>query len=177
MIFMKLLSVILFTFFAPGIWSSGIKNACKYSIDEKPVVRIDDHMQGIWKMAEDTDSHNYLIIEKDGDFAYCITYMNRSGDNRGLEHGQIYFSQISNVKFIVIYNWDDDYRGFLFYRIDNIDQGSWDVTARLVIDPSIRNVKSRDELRTLLEKNLNNQSFYGKELHFEKKFEFNSCHG
>ncbi len=48
------------------------------------------------------------------------------------------------------------------------------MTANLVIDPSIRNVKSKEELRELLGKNLNNPSFYGKELHFRKKFEFNS---
>jgi hypothetical protein len=173
---MKMLPILLFAFFAPGIWSSGIKNACPYTIDEKPVVRIDDHMQGIWKMAEDTDFHNYFIIEKDGDFAYSITYMNRSGDNRGLEHGSFSFSEINNVKFIVIRNWDEDYPGYLFLKINNITQGSWNMTASLVTDPSITKVKSRAELHELLEKNLNNPSFYGKELHFRKKFEFNSFH-
>ena len=173
---MNILSFLLFSFFIPGVWSSGIKNACKYSIDEKPVVRIDDHMQGIWKMIEDTDMHNYFIIEKDGDFEYAITYMNRSGDNRGLEHFGFFFSEINGVKFIDIPNWDEDHAGYLFLKINYISQGSWDMSASLVADPSIANVKSKEELRALLAKNLNNPSFYGKELHFHKKFEFNSIH-
>lgn len=175
-IFMKLLSFLLFVFLMPGMWDSGITNVCKYSIDEKAVVRIDDHMQGIWKIKEDTNYHDYLIIEKDGDYNYSITYMNRGGDNRGLEHGRFFFSQIGNTKFINIANWDSDHRGFLLYKIDVVDQGSWYVVARLVTDPSITKVASRTELRALLEKNLNNPSFYGKEIHFEKRFEFNSFH-
>jgi hypothetical protein len=168
------LLILLLPFFLFGIWDSGITNACKYAIDEKPIVRIDDHMQGIWKLAEDTNYNDYFIIEKDGNFQYSITYMNRGGDNRGLEHGGFNFSMIGKVKFIVISNWDENNPGFLFYRIDSVDRGSWDVVLRLATDPSLKNVKSRTELRNLLAKNLNNPSFYGKELHFRKKFEFNS---
>lgn len=170
---MKYLAFLFLPFF-PGVWDSGITNACKYSIDEKPIVRIDDHMQGIWKMAEDTNYNNYLIIEKDGDFEYSITYMNRGGDNRGLEHGAFYFSEIGKAKFLVIGNWDENNRGYLFYKIDSVARGSWDVVLRLATDPALKEVKSREELRTLLTRNLNNPSFFGKELHFHKKFEFNS---
>ena len=143
-------------------------------MDEKPVVRIDDHLQGIWKMAEDTNAHDYFIIEKDGDFAYSITYMNRGGDNRGLEHGRFFFSEINKVKFINIPNWDEDNPGYLFLKIIDISRGSWDMTACLATNPSLKNVRSTEELRALVEKNLNNPSFFGKELHFRKKFEFNS---
>ena len=94
-IFMKSL-FLLFTFLLTGQIAAdnsgnGIKNVCKYSLDESPKVRIDDHLQGIWKLKEDTDFHNYFILEKVDDYRYCLTYMNRSGDNRGLEHGLAFF--------------------------------------------------------------------------------------
>jgi hypothetical protein len=168
-------SLFLVLFLLPGIWSSGIKSASKFTLDEKPVVRIDDHLQGIWKLAEDTNYHNYFIVEKDGNFQYSITYMNRGGDNRGLEHGMFFFSEINGVKFINIGNWDDEHPGYILLKINEIGTPrSWSLTASIVTDMSITKVTSRKELRALLEKNLNNASFYGKELHFKKKFEFNS---
>lgn len=171
---MKILSFLLLLII-PGFRGSGIKNTCKFTIDEKPSVRIDDHLQGIWKLAEDTDKHNYIIIEKRSDYEYSITYMNRGGDNRGLEHGRFFWSEIKGVKFINIQNWDDDHPGYIFYRVDTIEgPRSWDMKARLVTDPSIQKAANRQELRALLEKNLNNPSFYGPELHFGKRFEFNS---
>lgn len=173
---MKSILALLLMYFAPGMWSSGIKNACKVSIDEKPVVRIDDHLQGIWKLKEDTDSHNYFIIEKDGDYEYSITYMNCGGNNRGLEHGGFFFSEINGVKYINIGNWDEDYRGYIFFKIKSISKGSWDMVANLVTDPALTKVKDRSELRKLLAQDADNPTFLGKELHFRKKFEFNSFH-
>ncbi len=166
----------LIAFFIPGFWSSGIKNVCKYSIDEKPVVRINDHLQGIWKLAEDSDVHNYFIIEKDGDFAYSITYMNKSGNNRAIEHEPCSWSEIGNVKFISMPSWDDDYPGYVLMKIDEIGVTSWDITASMVTNPSIQKVTSREDLRMLLLQNVNNPAFYGKKLHLRKKFEFNSSH-
>jgi hypothetical protein len=171
---MHTLTYLFFFLFVPGIWSSGIKNVSKFAIDEKPMLRMDEHLQGIWKMVEDTDAHNYFIIEKDGDFAYSITYMNRSGDNRGLEHGRFFWSETRDVKFINISNWDDEHPGFVLFKVNGISKGSWNMTLSMVIDSSIQKVDNRADLRILLSKNINNPSFYGKELHFKKKFEFNS---
>lgn len=170
-------SLFLFLIFcSPQFFQSGISTVSPYTINDKEKVRIDDHMQGIWKFAEDTDSHNYFIVEKDGDYGYCITYMNRSGNNRGLEHNGLYFGEVNNVKFLTLYNWDQGHHGYVLLKIKSVGRGSWDVVASLVTDPSITKVKSSAALRALLAKNLDNPSFYGKDLHFRKKFEFNSCH-
>ncbi len=170
---------LLFLLFVPQVFfkdhpDNGIKNVCKYPIDEKPVVRIDDHLQGIWKMEEDSDSHNYFIVEKEDDHAYVLTYMNRSGDNRGLEHGRAYFSEINNVKFLVFPNWYREHQGYVFLKIKYISTGSWDVTASMVMDTTLYKIQNSSELRALFEKNVNNPAFYGRDLHFRKRFEFNS---
>jgi len=171
---MNILYFICYALFIPGFWSSGIKNACKYKIDEKPTVHIDMGMAGIWKMQEDTNAHDYLIVENDGDYQYRLTYMNRGGDNRGLEHFRFNLCEINGVKFFIIDNWDENYPGYLYYRINNIDQGTWYITASLVTDPAITKVSGVAELRELLVKNLDNPSFYGRQLHFVKHYEFNS---
>ena len=55
------------------------RNVCQFPIDEKPTVRVDDHLQGIWKLREDTNYHNYFIVEKLDDYSYCLTYMDNGG--------------------------------------------------------------------------------------------------
>ena len=167
--------ILLIIAYLPQVLFAQDQVVSRFSIDEKPNVRIDDHMQGVWKMREDTDKHNYFIVEKDGDYEYCMTYMNRSGDNRGLEHGGGFFSMINNVKFLTMPSGNND--GWLILKIKDVTRGSWDVTLNLITDPRLRSVKSRAELRELIEKNLNNPAFYSKDLHLRKKFEFNSCHG
>ena len=137
-------------------------------------MRIDDHLQGIWKLADDTDFHNYFILEKVNDYKYSITYMNRSGNNRGLEHGIVYFSEIDNVKFLNVSNWDWDHHGLVFLKIKEITPGSWDMTANLVIDTTLSQLNSSEALCEHIRKRLKDPLIYGKELHFRKKFEFNS---
>ena len=167
---MKSLAFLLLVFCAPQFWSSGITNACNITIDNKEKARIDDEMQGIWKLAEDTDSHNYFIVEKDGDYGYALTYMNRGGNNRGLEHFRAFFIEVNHVKFLTLGNWDTEHPGYVFLKIKDVGRGSWQVTAALVTDKRLRDVTNIAELRELLEKNLNNPDFYGKELHFRKRF-------
>ena len=52
-------------------------------IDEKPLIGINEDLAGIYKLREDTNSHNYFVVEKANDLEYSVTYMNRGGDNRG----------------------------------------------------------------------------------------------
>ena len=171
---MKILLYLFLLAYAPNFWSSGITNACNIKIDNKEKVRIDDHMQGIWKMAEDSNAHDYLIVEKAGDYRYSVTYMNRGGDNRGLEHEEAFIIEVNNTKYFTISNWDRDYPGWVFLKLDSIGKGSWNITANLATDNRLKEVKDSKELRELLGANINNASFYGKELHFKKKYEFNS---
>lgn len=165
----------LLCFFLAGSSGNGAGNACKYPIDERPIMHVDDHLQGIWKMREDTNFHNYIVLEKADDYSYSITYMDHGGDNRGLEHGKAFFSEIDGTRFLQVSNWDFDHPGMIFLKVLKISEPrSWDMTAVLVTDTTLYKIKSSAALRSHLQKNLNNPNIYGKELHFRKKFEFNS---
>jgi len=175
---MNTLLIALFMMIASGGNTPELSNISKYPVDTLHGIPPEGHIQGIWKIAEDTDMHNYLIIELDTPNGYCISYMNRGGDNRGIEHGPLFFSVINGVSFISIGAWDRHYTpGWVLMRVDNIGYNSWHITARVVTSPEIKNAKSSAELHDLLAKNLDNPAFYGKEVHFNKKFELNSCHG
>jgi len=166
---------ILFMLLAAGKSGWGVKNVSQYRLDEKSEVKIDEHLQGIWKMAEDTSSHNYFIVEKDGDYGLSLTYMNKHGDNRGLEHWGASFSKVKNTTFLQVPNWDWNHHGYMFLKINSISTPrSWDVVAQLVVDPTLYKMTSSEEIRAYFERNLDNPNFYGSELHFRKKFEFNS---
>ena len=78
-------------------------------IDESPVTGINEDLVGIYKLKEDTNSHNYFVIEKANDLEYSVTYMNRGGDNRGLEHFGAYLSIVENNIFLNVQTPNKNY--------------------------------------------------------------------
>lgn len=172
---MKIL-LLLLAFAIPVVSDNGIKNVSMYPLGDMYKVRVDDHLQGIWKLKEDTDRNNYFIVEKQDDYTYSVTYMNKGGDNRGLEHARAFFSEIGGQKFLNVTNWNNhNVPGYIFLKIKEISAPrSSDITACLIVDTTLYRVPGNAELQSLVEKNLDSPAFYGQDLHFRKKFEFNS---
>ncbi|GAA4470225.1 hypothetical protein GCM10023093_31120 [Nemorincola caseinilytica] len=70
---------------------------------------------------------------------------------------------------------DKSFSGTVLLRVDTISQpNSWGMIATLVTDTTLYKIKSSEELRAYVARNMNKPGFYGKKLHFRKKFEFNS---
>ncbi len=156
-----------------------VKFLSEYQLDERPFTETDIHMQGIWKLKEDTNANNYFVVERDGSYRLSITYMNRGGDNRGLEHAMAFFSEIDGVKFLNApyssFFEEPSFRGTVLLRVDEVTEPrSWNVTFTLVTDPNLYKMKSSAELRAYIRQHLKDPAIYGKQLHFRKKFEFNS---
>ena len=142
--------------------------------DEHAIVKVDTNLIGIWKMAEDTDAHNYFVIEKYNDYQYAVTYMNRGGSNRTYENFAAFFSEIGSTKFFNVgYNYYDKQTetsdvGYFFLKVINIDQRGFDMTLALVSDTTMKKISSQKGVRERIAKNLNNLSFYDKHIHFHK---------
>lgn len=172
--------LLLFLFCTPKTNDVPIKYMCQYPLDKSPKKEIDAHLQGIWKLREDTNANNYFIVERDGDYHLSLTYMNRGGDNRGLEHFRATFSEVNGIHFMNApyssFSIEDNFKGIVLLRIDpaSLVNRSWEITAKLVTDSNLYKMKSSEELRAYVSSNMNKPDFYGKELHFKKKFEFNS---
>ncbi len=105
--------------------------------------------------------------------------MNRGGDNRGLEHATASFSEVNGVKFLNApyssFSADDRFSGIVLLRVDEVSTPrAWDATLTLVTDTNLYKMNSSAELRTYVEQHMKSPQFYGKQLNFRKKFEFNS---
>ena len=176
---MPLIFLLLFGFAMPHKDAPPVKYLCQYDLDDFPSVESDPHMQGIWKLREDTDSHNYFVVERDGAYKFNITYMNRSGDNRGLEHASMHFSKVNGVTFLNApyssFFSEPQFHGTVLLRLDSVSSPrSWNATFTVVTDTNLYKMASSAELREYVSANMNKKGFYGKQLHFRKKFEFDS---
>ncbi len=102
-------------------------------IDDKPIVKIDKRLLGIWKMLEDTDKHNYFVIETLDSYRYNMTYMNRGGDNRGLEHFPGFISDVNKVKFLNITYRDRSKKtgSYFFLKILQIENMGFEMKAQV----------------------------------------------
>jgi hypothetical protein len=171
--------LLLLCFSNPQSDETPIKFLCHHYLDEYPSLESDPHMQGIWKLKEDTDQHNYFIVERDGAYRFNITYMNRSGDNRGLEHAQMHFSEVNGVTFLNApyssFFAEPSFSGNVLLRLDSVSKPrSWNVVFTLVTDSNLYKMKDSHQLREYVSQNMKKPGFYGKQLHFRKKFEFDS---
>ena len=151
---------------------NGIKNVSKYDLGPKTGLHMSDRISWIWKMKEDTNSHNYFVLQNDeAEKDFMITYMNHGGDNRGLEHFTFYFLDLNGTKYMACSNWNWENPGWIFLKVSQLSK--FDITAQLVVDTNLYKMKSSQELRAYFEKNAANPAFVGDTLHFRKKFTFN----
>ena len=151
---------------------NGIKNASQHDLGKKKGLHMDKPLEGIWKLKEDTNSHNYFVLQRDEkEKIFVTTYMDHGGDNRGIEHGTLYFLDLNGTQYMASTNWDWQQSGWVFLKVSQV--GKFDITAQLVVDTNIYKMKSSEELRAHFVKNANNPAFVGDTLHFRKRFTFN----
>ncbi len=168
---MKLL-YLLFLLVGISQADNGIKNVSKYKLGEKTGLHMNERISGIWKMKEDTNFHNYFVLQNDdAEKTFIITYMNRSGDNRGLEHFSLYFIDVKGTEYIACSNWNWENPGWIFLKVSKVSK--FDITAQLVVDTNLYKMKSTEELRAYFEEHANEPAFVGEPIHFRKKFTFN----
>lgn len=147
-----------------------------YAIDEHPTLKINDELLGIWKMREDTNYHDYFVVERDGENAYCISYMNRGGDNRRYEHDLGFISEVNNTQFFNVASWDRQYEpGYVFLKIISISTRGFELTAAYMQDLEFKGLKNSKEVKDRIARNMSNPSIFSDTLHFIKKLPMNEC--
>ena len=156
-----------------GVFTFGCKSVSKYAIDDQPHVKIDTNLIGIWKMQEDTDVHNYFVIERYDDYSYAVTYMNKGGSNRRYENFGMFMSNVGKSQFFNMsyVEWDasgPSYKGYFFLKVQTISEGGWNMELAMVSDPTLREVTTKEELRRRILTKAQDPAFYDKTLHFKK---------
>jgi hypothetical protein len=142
----------------------------KYALDTKPTIAADTDLIGIWKMNEDEDSHNYFVLERYDNNTYVFTYMNHEGSNRTWENDGAFISKIGNTEFINAgyYNWETQTKGYFFLKVIERDSRGFNMTLALVADTTLKDISDQSAVRERVAKNLNNNDYYKKPVHFHK---------
>lgn len=158
-------------------------NYSKFPLDEKPVVKADPSLFGIWKAVNDTDKRNFILVQgaadedrkfmpedvrNNPDYYYYITYYDRGGVSPHYENFTATLSTVKSDRFLNIAYWtinpDERIRerdeGFLLYRMIHINPSATEITLARVSDPDLEQAKNADVVRKTVTKNLNNPKFY-----------------
>jgi hypothetical protein len=182
----QLVSILLFTLFMVCC-----KSYSKYTIDEKPLIKIDTGLLGIWRAIEDTDKANFILVQNNydvkhrladynpDDYSYYITYMDRHGKNPHFQQFATFISEIENIKFLnVLYHYtpyvdhhfieNESASGYFFVRLIDLSADHRKITTAIIADTTLKDITSSKEVKTRIMKNINNPTFYSDTLHFYK---------
>lgn len=160
----------------------GCKGYAKYPMMQMTGIKTDPKLIGIWRLQEDTDKHNFFVIEPVDDYHYALTYMNKGGINRVFENYGAYISDINGTKFFnVTYrniDWDamtTTEEGYIFFKVVDTDELGWQMTLVLVTDTSMKACKNSIEVRDRIARNINNPDFYDQPVHLYKVLPLMYC--
>ena len=174
----------------------GCKSVSKYTIDSKPLIKIDTGLLGIWKAKEDTDVSNYILVQNNYDVkhnleeykfgtygiydnCYYITYFNTHGKNPRYLQFNSFLSEVRKNKFLnVSYEYvpyrndhffrNEEVKGYFFVRLINVNASYDAMTIAIIADTTLKYLKNSKEVRTRITNNINKSTFYSDTLHFHK---------
>ncbi len=176
------------------------KSFSKYRIDEKPEIKIDSSLFGIWKAVEDTDKANYILVQSHSDivagtgstdssfyntYFYYFTYMSRHGTNRRYEKFNAFLSKVENVNFLnIVYSYtphvggefkiEQTEEGYLFVRLIYLNHTKDSLITTIVADTTLKYLAGTDMVRKQIRDKLNAPAFYADTMHFYKVSNYHS---
>jgi hypothetical protein len=162
---------------------------------------IDTNLLGIWKAEEDTDRANYFLVQSEGyrypetskfksdnrylstTSTYFITYMDHKGINPHYQQFSAWLSKIGQARFLTILYWHQKvdsageyYRdwGYFFVRLIDFNAERKKLTTAIIADTTLPRIGSMDELRRLVQVNIEESTFYSDTMHLTKISDFHS---
>jgi hypothetical protein len=148
-----------------------ILTSCDYkvAIVNKPNVKIDNEVVGLWLRENDNEIKEKLLILQLNKYEYFISYP--SGDKTMFATGCLF--KLNGKKFVQL-KWFGTVEGkiqtnnhvyqYLKYRVNN-DKLSIQLINTQIID---KNIKTSSELSMTIRKNINNSMLFNKPMIFEK---------
>lgn len=153
--------------------ATGCKNVANYPITKPASGVKDDRIIGKWKFEEDTNTNNYYeLYTADKDCCpnqYHIRFWNRGGTNPTYE-ANMHFSVVNDTWFINVPYFE---RGlplqYGFLKILESNKDFTKFTAAVVGDETMQRIKTQQQLKAYIIKNINNPKFYSDTVHFFKQ--------
>lgn len=146
------------------------KYCAYFALDEVPAVRADTNLIAIWKMKEDTDPHNYFVLERAAANEFVFTYMNRGGSNRTYENVRAFFSKVGDADFLNVscYDRQSGRSRYFFLKVTDAEKHGRNLEVQLLADATLKDLTSREALRKRIAENVNNPGYYKSPVHFRK---------
>lgn len=143
----------------------------QFPIDAPSMENLNDGIRGRWKFVEDTNKGNFYEVIRGKPYAedkYHLKFWDRGGKNPTYE-SNMHFSKIGNILFINVPYFEGDFshQGFFFLRVLDINPDFTKMTAELVHDTNLWNLKQA-EVKQRISQNINNRAYYSDTLHFYK---------
>ena len=90
---------------------SGCVGYSRYTIDQRPLIKIDTDLLGKWKAIEDSDLANFIFIQRYNDLReknlqldsaclYYISYVNRHGTNALYHRFPAFLSTVGDIRLL-----------------------------------------------------------------------------
>ena len=181
------------------------KNVAKYSMDNKPAIKIDTNLCGIWKVVEDTDKADYILVQnyddvlyvpsnkekrpnegdlnytdyqEKKDYFYYVTRMDSHGRNPHYQQWGAFLSKLNGIKFLNIAYFYGIKSGYIFAKILEVNNTHNRITVAVIADTTLKDLNSSKDVSSRIKKNINNSTFYSDTIHFYKVSSFHSSlHG
>ena len=133
-------------------------DVAKYPICEKPDLKIDTRLIGVWREKGDTKSAFTYAVTKKTDFEYLLT----CGDGSGkIEQYPAYLCKVKNALFLNIKDMENDtLKGYDGLRLRVIDPAGKKILASSIADTNLMSLNSSAEVLDYLSTNLDKPSLY-----------------
>ena len=138
---------------------------CPYSSEtpiDKPSVKIDNNLIGVWGTDNESDSTKYTVSKID-DFTYLIKKESTSSNETTITKYKGYLSDVGGTKFMNI--WADDgseTAKYYFYKIEFADNNKKFIMHE-VTDNIQETFTSSDDLKKFIQANMNLSFFFNKD--------------
>lgn len=144
--------------------ASGCNYESNFTIDEKPMVKMDKRFLGDWKVTGDPDKKNFFRVKYyDVPNQYHMLVCDRGGTNFTYEFN-FFFSEVGGAQFINIMNWKaEGWPGnekYILLKVIKISPEYDKITALCVSDPGLLAAKNSKEVRMRIAMNVNVPSYY-----------------
>ena len=172
-------AMLIFLFFC-----SGCENAAHYTIDDRPLIKLDTGYLGIWKIKEDTVKGNFIFVETDEDTHeykeysfgssvsrnnnYYITYFDHGGINPHYQQWTMFISEINNNRLLNIGGGAGMQNSYVFLRILSFNSRHDSIIIATVADTTLKYLRSSSEVRKMIAQKINIPSFYKDTIHLYK---------
>ncbi len=155
----------------------GCSNISIYPISAPSEHVVEDRVIAKWKFLEDTNTHNfYEVYQAHVNYPnqYHIRFWNRGGTNPTYESNG-HFSKIDDEQFFNLPYFEPgtngtffQNEGYIFLRLLDVNNEFDKITASVVGDTTMRQLRNSEEVLNYVKKNLNNPKFYSDTIHLIK---------